>query len=169
MDRYLQRALHIMDAATKGMSVEQLTRHKPGQWSASEILEHLSRAFSSTSKLLERHLHAGHPSNAQASRREWRRTLLVIELGYFPSGAKAPEFTLPKGLPPEQAVAYFRETLEAMDGMLARCEQRFGRRAAVASHAIFGPLTVRRWRKFHWVHTRHHARQIRARRAARDL
>jgi len=30
-------------------------------------------------------------------------------------------------------------------------------------HLFLGPLTANEWRKFHWVHGRHHARQIRER------
>jgi DinB superfamily len=169
MDSYAQRALHIMDTASQGMSVEQLTRHRPGKWSASDILEHLACAFSSTSKLLERHLSAGHPSTAKPTGFESKRRLLVITLGYMPTGVMAPPFTLPRGIPADQAVARFRETLEEMDRTVRRCEERFGSRATIASHAIFGPLTARQWRRFHWVHTRHHAKQIKALRAARDL
>ncbi|MGZ4836286.1 MAG: DUF1569 domain-containing protein [Terriglobales bacterium] len=30
-------------------------------------------------------------------------------------------------------------------------------------HPFLGPLTADEWRKFHWVHGRHHTRQIRER------
>jgi hypothetical protein len=35
-------------------------------------------------------------------------------------------------------------------------------------HLILGPLTAGQWRKFHWVHGQHHARQIRER-LAKDV
>jgi hypothetical protein len=84
---------------------------------------------------------------------------MVIEAGYFPKGVKAPEFTRPRGSAPESVLPAFREALRAMDEILERCEQRFGH-GKVAAHFLFGPLSVRQWRKFHWVHTRHHAAQI---------
>ena len=53
--------------------------------------------------------------------------------------------------------------LEKMDSGLEECERRFGPRAKIMDHPFLGPLTANEWRKFHWVHGRHHARQIRER------
>ena len=53
--------------------------------------------------------------------------------------------------------------LRAMDLALAGAEQRFGTAALLANHPYFGGLTAAQWRKFHWRHTRHHLKQIRAR------
>jgi len=44
--------------------------------------------------------------------------------------------------------------------VLAECERRFGKRSKLANHFILGPLTAQEWRRFHWVHTRHHMKQI---------
>ncbi len=162
MDEYLERALRLAEAAAGKMSPMQLGRRPAeGKWSASQILEHLSRAFSSTTRLLEKHLAAGEPAHRRASLGQRCRTLLVIELGYFPTGRPAPEFTLPQGIAPEEALPRFRQTLVAMDDAITRCQRQFGA-TKIASHQIFGPLTARQWRRFHWVHTRHHARQIEA-------
>jgi hypothetical protein len=30
----------------------------------------------------------------------------------------------------------------------------------VLDHLILGPLTAAQWRKFHWIHGRHHVKQI---------
>ncbi len=161
MHDYLERALKVAEGAAHGMTAEELARRPAeGKWSAAEILEHLSRAFSSTVSLLNRHLTSGSPADRNATWPERERTWAVIELGMFPNGRPAPEFTVPKGISPREALPRFRETLAAMDEAIARCEARFGG-AKIASHAIFGPLTARQWRKFHWVHTRHHAKQIR--------
>ncbi len=162
MDGYLERALRLAEAAAGEMSAAQLARHPAeGKWSAGEILEHLSRAFSSTTRLLEKHLASGEPAQRRASLGQRWRTLLVIEFAYLPTGRAAPEFTLPQGIAPEQALPQFSQTLAAMDDAITRCERRFGG-VKIASHAIFGPLSARQWRRFHWVHTRHHARQIEA-------
>ena len=95
------------------------------------------------------------------------RTLMVIEAGYFPKGVKAPEFALPKSFATSTVLPGFHEALERLDEVLVRCEHRFGR-AKVAAHFRFGPLSVRQWRKFHWVHTRHHAAQIARLKALRN-
>jgi hypothetical protein len=161
MDEYLQRALTRMEAAARDMDAEALRRHRPAKWSGAEILEHLSRAFSSTTRLLGRRLEASVPEPSPATWLQQWRVLLVIELGQFPKGRPAPEFTLPRGLPAEEALPRFRETLAAMDDAITRCERQFGH-GKIAAHPIFGPLTARQWRKFHWGHTRHHAKQVEA-------
>ena len=50
--------------------------------------------------------------------------------------------------------------ISAMDDLIAQCEARFGKRTRVLDHPFLGPLTARQWRKFHWVHGRHHLKQI---------
>ncbi len=159
MDAYLQRAADAIELATRGMTPEQLRHHANGKWSSAEILEHLSRAFSSTTKLLQRHLDSGQPTIKRPTWAESSRTLMVIEAGHLPSGRRAPSFTIPTGMPAEEVLPRFRHELAAMDETIRQCEAKFGRKK-IASHAIFGPLTARQWRRFHWVHTRHHARQI---------
>ena len=55
--------------------------------------------------------------------------------------------------------------LTDMDLALARAADRFGP-GPVMDHPILGAFTVRHWARFHYVHTRHHCRQITARRDA---
>jgi hypothetical protein len=47
-----------------------------------------------------------------------------------------------------------------MDVALDEAELRFGPSVPLMDHPVLGPLTIDQWRTFHWVHTRHHARQI---------
>jgi hypothetical protein len=58
--------------------------------------------------------------------------------------------------------AVFAE-IDAMSAQLDECERKFGARTKILDHPVLGPLTVEQWRKFHWIHGRHHAKQIRAR------
>jgi hypothetical protein len=88
---------------------------------------------------------------------------LVVELGHMPRGLQAPARVKPTGQPSVTAVADALAQLDHMDETLSRCEMRFGRRALLADHPILGPLSLRQWRRFHWVHTRHHMRQLRTR------
>jgi hypothetical protein len=66
-------------------------------------------------------------------------------------------------MPPEQVQQAIAPELQKMDSGLDDCECRFGARTKIMDHLILGPLTAREWRRFHWVHGRHHARQIRER------
>lgn len=54
----------------------------------------------------------------------------------------------------------FRQEMEAMDKLLVRCEELFGRRPA-ATHFLLGPLRPDQWRLFHVIHGRHHLEQLR--------
>lgn len=163
MDRYLQQALHKIEQVTSGVSVQQLARRSAeGKWSPAEVLEHLTIAFSSTSRHLKKCLAVGNPSATPPSLRHRAARFLIVRLGYFPPGRKAPEFTNPTGAPPGQAVENIKRELAIMDEVITECEERFGSRIAIANHPILGPLNVQGWRKFHYVHTRHHMRQIAA-------
>src|SRR5437867_3265241 len=50
MDFYLQRLQEALTAATRGMTVEDLTRHPEGKWNTAEVLEHLYLTYTGTVK-----------------------------------------------------------------------------------------------------------------------
>lgn len=164
MDPSIEKALALIDEATGGMSDEELNWHAEGKWSSANILEHLSRAFAGTVKGAQRLLEAGKAECRPCSLREHLFIFTVARVGYFPYGRKSPEAVVPKGLPPRQVMGDIRANLIAVDSALARAEERFGG-AKIMLHPVLGPLTVREWRRFHFVHTRHHMKQIRRLRA----
>jgi hypothetical protein len=157
---YLERVQQAVETAISDMTTDELLRHPEGKWCAAEILEHLARAFGTTVTHLQKCLDAGRPSASVPTLKQWLTSTVVVDLGYFPAGRKAPDFTRPKGLPPDEVVRGIRENLQAMDAVIAECERRFGTRGKLANHPILGPLSVAQWRRFHWVHTRHHMKQI---------
>ncbi len=159
MDFYLRRALDVIESTTRGMDLRELRAHRSGKWCAAEILEHLALTFSSTSRLLERCLRAGEATGHRPSVRQRLATAIVVELGVFPTGRPAPDFSKPRGLPPDAVLGVIRDNLQRMDATITACERRFGA-VRLADHAVLGPLTARQWRRFHWVHTRHHMKQI---------
>ena len=166
MDFWLQRTLNEIDSATAGISPQQMSWHPAeGKWSTAQILEHLSQAFESTVSALKRVETAGKPIAGRATFYQALATFVVADLGYFPHGRQAPKWTIPHGAPAEQVAKDIRQNLRAMDAVLAGLERQFGARVKVADHPIIGPLSVTGWRKFHYRHTLHHMRQIRAIRA----
>jgi|SRR5579863_5418236 len=160
MDSCLQELQDAISSASTGMSLEELTRHPEGKWSAAEVLEHLYLTYTGTLKGLERCLQEGKPRARRATLKDRLRTVIVVEFGRLPEGRKAPPRTTPQGMPAEQVVKAIGAEIAAMDDAFAQCEIRFGKRTKLMDHPILGPLTVRQWRKFHWVHGRHHVRQI---------
>lgn len=164
MDVYLERALAELDAATRDLSAEQWQRAPAGRWHCAHIVEHLGKAYGSTAYILDKCVADGAPKGVAPVWRQRVSATLVVSLGYLPSGVKAPAMTIPNGLTGEEALALARRTLQQLDVAAQRCADMFGAGVRVANHPILGGFTVAQWRRFHWVHTRHHARQIRQRR-----
>ena len=160
MDAYLQRLQEAIASATRDMSAEDLQRHPEGKWSTAEVLEHLYLTYTGTTKAFERCLQAGEPQARTPMLMDRMRAFVVTGLGHLPEGRKSPKHALPRGMAVEEVVRDIGPRISAMDDQIAKCEARFGKRTRVLDHPILGPLTGRQWRKFHWVHGRHHLKQI---------
>ncbi len=164
MDSYLERLQRAIASATRGMTAEELANRPQGlaegKWSAAEVLEHLYRTYSGTIAGFERCLQAGKPLATPITPMQRVRITLVTELNYFPRGRKSPEGAKPKGMSADKVLAEIASRIAIMDELIAQCEARYGSRTRVLDHPVLGPLTVRQWRKFHWVHGRHHVQQI---------
>jgi hypothetical protein len=113
--------------------------------------------------MLELSTEAGIPQVRAASVPELLKKLLIVNLGVFPAGAKAPAMVVPKGDPGPVALERAFANLKRMDAAVAAAEERWGGVKPIAMHPILGPLNPREWRKFHYVHGHHHLLQIRKR------
>jgi Protein of unknown function (DUF1569) len=167
MDAYLQRLREAITSATLGMTAEDLVRHPQGKWSTAEVLEHLYLTYTGTVKGFERCLQAGKPLARTPMIKDRMKAFVVTGLGHLPEGRKAPERTQPRGMQPGEVTREIGPRISAMDELIAQCEARFGKRTRLLDHPILGPLTARQWRKFHWVHGRHHLKQIQKLRLAK--
>lgn len=163
MDSYLERLRQELEDAIGGASPAALTQAPAGKWNAAQILEHLFLTYRQTNRGLAKCMVEGVPSGKRATLKDRFATLLVVNLGYIPGGRKAPERALPRGMPAEEVQGAIVAELRTMNSGLEECEGRFGAMAKIMDHPFLGPLTANQWRKFHWVHGRHHARQIRER------
>ena len=160
MNIYLQRIQDAIAEATRDMDAAQLTRHREGKWSTAEILEHLDHTYRSTATALQKCLDAGQPTARTPTFAQRLALGIVVGAGYMPGGRKAPEYTVPRGLRPDEVLRNLPAHIAAMDKVLAECEGCFGAHRKLGNHFALGPMTAHQWRKFHWVHTRHHIRQI---------
>ncbi len=142
------------------MTAADLERHPPGKWSAAGILEHLAITFEGTRRNFQKCLDTDTRRATRPTLRQRMMVIRLIELGWFPKGVQAPERTRPTGLAGDVVLEAIHRNLPAMDAVMAECERHFGKGAPIADHPILGALSVRQWRRFHWVHTRHHVRQI---------
>jgi len=159
MDSRLEKLSSAVTAAIADLSSEELSWHPSGKWCAAEILEHLYLTYTGTSKGIERTLSSGQLFVTADSMRLRARRFIVLGLSYLPSGRESPPVARPKGLPSETVRSEFAAQIRRMDSLLAECESRFGK-IAILDHPILGPLTAAQWRKFHYLHGRHHERQI---------
>jgi len=144
------------------MTGDELVWHPQAKWSAAEILEHLSLAYSRTSERMQPLLEQDLGEMRGRTSREWIGGVIVLKLGRIPAGRKAPEALSPKGMDPAKARALVEERLCQLDAVTERCEERFGEKTRVLVHSILGPLSTSEWRRFHCVHTFHHMKQIEA-------
>jgi hypothetical protein len=134
----------------------------PGKWSLVQVVQHLAISIDYTATTFEK----------RADRKDLKRratpgqTLLrhvYLGLGRVRQGRDAPQGTVPEERPdPEATVAQFRMGVARLDGMLqtwpeARQLQVFAKNPAL------GDLNLPEWVRFHFVHCRHHAKQIQAR------
>jgi hypothetical protein len=165
MNPYLEQTRAILDDAVAGMSEAELAAARGEKWSAAQIVEHLSLAFGATAAGMERHAAAEQLNVRPRTMRDRIVTFTVTRLEYIPTGRKAPEYTVPSGLAPEDALRKLHENLRAMDEAITRAEKKWGNRR-IGDHPVLGPLKPDQWRKFHLVHARHHAKQIMAIKAA---
>lgn len=164
MHPHLDRCLAIVLDATRGGGPECAVRRDPKQWSVVEVVEHLTRAYSGTAKGFERCLEKDASLATGRSVKQRLQAFMLVEIGYFPAGREAPKHVIPTGeLDLSAVLDAVRRDLARLDEAAIKARGRFGR-AKVLDHPILGAFNVDQWLKFHVVHTRHHEKQIRARR-----
>jgi hypothetical protein len=160
MSEYISRLQEAIASSIRGMSREDLLWRPEGKWSTAEVLEHLYLTYTGTVKGCERSLTAEDPLITSQTSKQRFKTLVVVTLGYFPPGLQAPAQVHPKGTPVEQLVSDIAQQITVMDELLTRCELRHGKHEKLFNHPVLGALTGTQWRKFHWIHGRHHMQQI---------
>jgi hypothetical protein len=164
MNTHLQSCLAIVLDATAGVSPQAAVRRTDDRWSVVEIVEHLQRSYSGTAKGFERCLEKNSPLATRATFKQSLQAFALVNLGYFPEGRQAPKHIIPTGaiaLP--DVLEGVKKDLAWLDDAAARAKQAFGG-IRVMDHPILGAFTVDQWLRFHLVHTRHHQKQILARR-----
>jgi len=156
----LQRALDALRAGVAGLDESALARRPPEGWSVAQVLEHLARGYAGTAYILNRCLEQGRTKARPVTWRDRVGGFVVVDLGWLPRGRQAPEVTRPSDAPSGDVLAQAEAALRLLDATAARVEARFGPRTRLANHPLLGPFDVRQWRRFHFIHTRHHLKQI---------
>jgi hypothetical protein len=134
-----------------------------GKWSPAQIVEHLALGLELSAQKFEQRREHAPMSRRRRTPAEQVARLFIMGLRWFPAGRKAPERTVPaSGIGRHLAEAHFLAGLAAWQRLEQDLLPRRGRDLFV-KHPRLGDLTMEEWIKFHGVHARHHARQIRRR------
>lgn len=170
MDAWLDRLRTEITEATADLNDSDWNRAPQRRWNSAQIMEHLGRTYGTTAKMLELKIGAGgSPQLRTANISEFLLKVLIVDLGIFPTGAKAPEMVVPTGEAGPVALQRALLNLERMDVALTASEELWGRQAAIAMHFRLGPLNALQWRKFHYFHGHHHVLQMRKRLGGREV
>ena len=163
LDAMAQDYLRLLEA----LDAAGIRAHPMGddeRWCAQELVEHLILTYRSTARVLEERLRKGRPTRAETTPEERERWERTIAAGRFPAGGKSPEPVSPgklelRAASGQELAAMLRAEIERLDRLLNQCAEMFGTQP-MASHFLFGPLSVEQWRVFHTVHGRHHLGQL---------
>ena len=161
MNKWLAQIEGMLTSATEGMTEEQLLWHPEGKWSTAQILEHLSKTYTGTALGYEKAIAANRPLTTSSGQfKQEAAKFVLLRVGYFPPGRKSPERVLPNGeWNGMDAIRRTREELARMVQEQIQAEQTFAG-IRVMDHPVLGPLTPEQWAKFHFVHCKHHMKQV---------
>ena len=124
-------------------------------WNVGQQIEHTLRVQRNVVTAIERILAGGGDPTDQPN--PGGRVMLF--LGWIPRGrGKAPDAVLPRDVSPERLQDDLgRERQRCAELDLERVENAEGS----VKHAVFGPLTAKRWLRFIEIHNHHHLKIIR--------
>ncbi len=135
----------------------------PGKWSAAQIVHHIAVSIDQSGSTFATRTEK--PPMMRRPRTWFERggQLLIMRVGWFPPGRKAPSQTTPAERPERAAVEkQFREGIQRFLDLERRLlpARRYD---LFVKHPVLGDLTLEEWMRFHVRHATHHARQIRER------
>jgi len=162
METELKRLQQAIVDSVEGMTADDLVRSRQGKWNVAQILEHLCLTYRGTVKGFQKCLKAEKPLGGKPSLMQRISATAVTRFGYLPEGRKAPEPTVPRGMPAGKVLEETVAGLAAMDAIISEAEKKYGKQTLVLDHPVLGPLTAKQWRGFHRAHGYHHVKQIRS-------
>ncbi len=141
-------------------------RAPPGKWCAAQIVQHVAIGIDTSGRtFLERR---GKPPMRRRSRTALQLLgdIVMLRIGWIPSGFRAPDVTRPAERP--EAAAVERLLREGVARFLSLERELLPARASdlFVKHPRLGDLTLPEWLRFHERHCAHHAKQIRSRLAS---
>jgi hypothetical protein len=141
-------------------------RAPPGTWCAAQIVQHVAIGIDASGRTFQER--RGKPPMRRRSRTALQLLgdLVMLKIGWIPSGFRAPDVTRPADRP--EAAAVERMLREGVARFLTLERELLPTRASdlFVKHPRLGDLTLPEWLRFHARHCAHHAQQIRSRLAS---
>jgi len=138
-------------------------RGPAGKWTPAQIVEHLALGLALSAETFTARRNHAPMARRPRTPAEKIAKLLIFGFRWFPPGRKSPERTTPAAqIDRASAEAHFLAAIEAWD-QVDRALLPERRADLFVKHPRMGDLTVEEWMRFHVIHARHHARQIRQR------
>lgn len=162
MHHYLEQCARALKEALAGVPAAEADRSRGDKWSVAQVVEHLDLTYTKNAAGLVRRLEKGLAPRRPRTRWQIVARFVVVTLGHFPTGRRAPETVMPTGRLFADVTPGLERHLIELDETLSAAERAFGAGVPVLDHPVIGPFSVSDWRRFHWVHTRHHMRQVRS-------
>ncbi len=158
----LERLDTLVLEPLNGVTGADWHRAPNGKWSVCQILQHLAMGVDLVATAFEQR--ADKPlMKRRATPHQTILRHLLLGVGKIPSGAQSPERVKPHEEPdPEQVMAQFRMGVERL-AVLSETWPESRQLERFVRHPIVGDLNLPEWVRFHYVHCRHHAKQIGAR------
>jgi hypothetical protein len=154
---------HLVLGPLAGRPDADWQRGPAGKWTAAQIVEHLAIGLESTAARFRERRARAPMARRPRTASERLAGLFILGLGWFPPGRKAPPGTEPAPhVDGAAAEARFRAGVAAWEAV-ERDLLPFRGRDLFVKNPSLGDLTMEEWIRFHGVHARHHARQIRER------
>ena len=162
MSRLTELSALVLDPL-RGRPDAEWERGPAGKWTPAQIVEHLALGLTLSAETFQ--ARRNHAPMARRPRTPAERiaTFLILGLRWFPPGRKAPSRTTPD----EQTTRRIAEGhfLTGIAGWVDVERDLLATRGhdLFVKHPRLGDLTIDEWIRFHLIHGRHHARQIRRR------
>jgi hypothetical protein len=162
VDRHLARIEPMILHPVHRLSADDWHRAPPGKWTVAQIVQHLAISIDVVAKLFaERGEKGGMRRRAKPHETVMRH--LVLGAGRIPGLPRVSDLANPEEDPdPDLITAQLRMGVEEFT-RLANEWPEARREDVFVRHPLLGDLNLPEWVRFHYLHCRHHAREIRDR------
>ena len=167
MDSVLANALQPIADELKTVSQAQAQvspRPTMDDWCGQEVVEHLILTFGQSREELESRLKSKTPPTNRSTLYQLPLKIQLLWFGSMTPGTIAPPSLIPGKFVPQNGPALTGRLLteaEKLSNTLAQSEAVFGKRPS-GDHPLYGPLPATGWRRYHVLHCRQHAAQLKA-------